>query len=191
MSEDPIGFAGGDANLYAYVGNSPGNYIDPFGESGAVAIPGGVGGILESAGSTISGGVARIAAGASSVAAAASAVASGATLVGTGTLVAAGASVVVAAAAVWTLIETASRKPGTASATVAGQSTITRTSPWDRPWKDSPSAAGHRGIVNRIATVRGKPPGWCRRHLVRCGTYFGLGPVALAQLLHTWFSPDN
>lgn len=31
ISEDPIGFNGGDVNLYAYVGNSPVNHIDPFG----------------------------------------------------------------------------------------------------------------------------------------------------------------
>ncbi|HEX7174811.1 MAG TPA: RHS repeat-associated core domain-containing protein [Pyrinomonadaceae bacterium] len=31
ISGDPIGFAGGDANLYAYVGNSPTNYADPSG----------------------------------------------------------------------------------------------------------------------------------------------------------------
>jgi len=31
VSEDPIGFAGGQANLYAYVFNSPTNFIDPFG----------------------------------------------------------------------------------------------------------------------------------------------------------------
>jgi RHS repeat-associated protein len=31
VSEDPLGFIGGDANLYAYVGNSPTNYTDPFG----------------------------------------------------------------------------------------------------------------------------------------------------------------
>lgn len=34
ISEDPIGFAGGDANLYAYVGNSPTNFFDPIGEFG-------------------------------------------------------------------------------------------------------------------------------------------------------------
>lgn len=32
ISEDPIGFAGGDVNLYAYVWNSPTNYTDPSGE---------------------------------------------------------------------------------------------------------------------------------------------------------------
>jgi RHS repeat-associated protein len=32
MSEDPIGFDAGDANLYRYVGNSPVNYTDPMGE---------------------------------------------------------------------------------------------------------------------------------------------------------------
>ncbi|MCW5958620.1 MAG: RHS repeat-associated core domain-containing protein [Pyrinomonadaceae bacterium] len=32
-SEDPIGFAGGDVNLFAYVGNNPANKIDPFGET--------------------------------------------------------------------------------------------------------------------------------------------------------------
>jgi RHS repeat-associated protein len=31
ISEDSIGFDGGDANLYRYVANSPTNYIDPFG----------------------------------------------------------------------------------------------------------------------------------------------------------------
>jgi hypothetical protein len=31
ISEDPIGFDGGDTNLYRYVGNSPLNFIDPFG----------------------------------------------------------------------------------------------------------------------------------------------------------------
>jgi RHS repeat-associated protein len=33
-SEDPIGFAGGDVNLYGYVWNNPLNYIDPFGQDG-------------------------------------------------------------------------------------------------------------------------------------------------------------
>ncbi|MBZ0154619.1 MAG: DUF6531 domain-containing protein, partial [Alphaproteobacteria bacterium] len=31
VSEDPIGFAGGDLNLYAYVGNNPINFVDPSG----------------------------------------------------------------------------------------------------------------------------------------------------------------
>ena len=31
ISEDPIGFAGGDINLYGYVGNNPQNFIDPYG----------------------------------------------------------------------------------------------------------------------------------------------------------------
>ena len=31
ISEDPIGFAGGDVNLYGYVWNNPLNYVDPFG----------------------------------------------------------------------------------------------------------------------------------------------------------------
>jgi len=31
ISEDPIGFGGGDTNLYVYVGNSPTNATDPFG----------------------------------------------------------------------------------------------------------------------------------------------------------------
>ena len=33
ISEDPIGFAGGDINLYSYVGNNPHGFIDPFGYS--------------------------------------------------------------------------------------------------------------------------------------------------------------
>ncbi|HEV8574686.1 MAG TPA: RHS repeat-associated core domain-containing protein [Dehalococcoidia bacterium] len=35
LSEDPIGFAGGDVNLYAYVSNNPTNYVDPLGLDGA------------------------------------------------------------------------------------------------------------------------------------------------------------
>ena len=31
ITEDPIGFDGGDLNLYRYVGNSPPNFTDPFG----------------------------------------------------------------------------------------------------------------------------------------------------------------
>ncbi len=31
ISEDPVGFEGGDANLFAYVGNNPVNWIDPEG----------------------------------------------------------------------------------------------------------------------------------------------------------------
>ena len=31
INEDPIGFLGGDVNLYAYVGNNPVNWIDPLG----------------------------------------------------------------------------------------------------------------------------------------------------------------
>ena len=34
ISEDPIGFNAGDANLYRYVGNSPTNYNDPSGNAG-------------------------------------------------------------------------------------------------------------------------------------------------------------
>ena len=32
ISEDPIGFAGGDVNLYRYVWNNPQNFIDPYGD---------------------------------------------------------------------------------------------------------------------------------------------------------------
>jgi len=31
ISKDPIGFAGGDVNLYRYVGNNPVNFVDPLG----------------------------------------------------------------------------------------------------------------------------------------------------------------
>jgi hypothetical protein len=31
LSEDPLGFRGGGPNLYAYVGDSPLNFLDPFG----------------------------------------------------------------------------------------------------------------------------------------------------------------
>lgn len=34
ISEDPIGFAGGDVNLYGYVWNNPLHFVDPFGLNG-------------------------------------------------------------------------------------------------------------------------------------------------------------
>ena len=34
ISEDPIGFNGGDANLYTYVWNTPTNFFDPVGQWG-------------------------------------------------------------------------------------------------------------------------------------------------------------
>jgi RHS repeat-associated protein len=34
ISEDPLGFGGGDVNLYAYVRNQPVNWIDPWGTTG-------------------------------------------------------------------------------------------------------------------------------------------------------------
>jgi RHS repeat-associated protein len=33
INKDPIGFAGGDLNLYAYVGNNPIRFVDPNGET--------------------------------------------------------------------------------------------------------------------------------------------------------------
>ena len=38
ISEDPIGFNGGDANLYRYVGNNSTNFVDPTGERGAPVV---------------------------------------------------------------------------------------------------------------------------------------------------------
>uniref|UniRef100_UPI0003B761F2 RHS repeat domain-containing protein n=1 Tax=Methylohalobius crimeensis TaxID=244365 RepID=UPI0003B761F2 len=38
--KDPIGFAGGDANLYSYVVNNPLNFIDPLGLEGSPSGPG-------------------------------------------------------------------------------------------------------------------------------------------------------
>jgi RHS repeat-associated protein len=39
ISQDPIGFDAGDANLYRYVGNGPGNYLD---SDGLIRFPGGL-----------------------------------------------------------------------------------------------------------------------------------------------------
>src|SRR5688500_16538650 len=47
LSEDPIGFSGGDANLNRYAGNSPTNATDPYGLIGVGtggAVSGGSGG---------------------------------------------------------------------------------------------------------------------------------------------------
>jgi len=45
VSEDPIGFEGGDVNLYAYVGGNPVLRVDPDGEIAAQIIGGVIGGI--------------------------------------------------------------------------------------------------------------------------------------------------
>lgn len=39
VSEDPIGFEGGDVNLYGYVKNNPVNFTDPFGEQPTIFFP--------------------------------------------------------------------------------------------------------------------------------------------------------
>jgi RHS repeat-associated protein len=62
ISEDPIGFAGGDISLYGYVGNSPTNLIDPTGQfillppvvivGGAVALGVALTAVLTSGGDT-------------------------------------------------------------------------------------------------------------------------------------------
>ncbi len=44
LSADPIGFAGGDVNLYAYVWNNPLKYTDPNGLAGIIAGSGGAAG---------------------------------------------------------------------------------------------------------------------------------------------------
>ncbi len=43
ISEDPIGFEGGDFNLYRYVGNNSLNFVDPFGLQGFCKIDVGIG----------------------------------------------------------------------------------------------------------------------------------------------------
>jgi len=42
VSEDPIGFEGGDVNLYAYVGGNPVMFVDPEGEIAVLPIIAGV-----------------------------------------------------------------------------------------------------------------------------------------------------
>jgi len=51
ISEDPIGFSGGDVNLYAYTGNSPTNLRDPSGKIAPLV----VGGVLCGTGAAIGG----------------------------------------------------------------------------------------------------------------------------------------
>ena len=46
ISEDPVGYAGGDINLYAYVFNNPGNLSDPDGECAIIVVPVVVGGVI-------------------------------------------------------------------------------------------------------------------------------------------------
>ena len=41
ISKDPIGFGGGDVNLFRYVGNDPINWIDPYGLNPVAGVVGG------------------------------------------------------------------------------------------------------------------------------------------------------
>jgi RHS repeat-associated protein len=56
ISEDPIGLAGGDVNYYAYVWNSPTNWIDPYGLVGVLTTGGGKG-ILSGGEGAMTGGI--------------------------------------------------------------------------------------------------------------------------------------
>jgi RHS repeat-associated protein len=52
LAEDPIGFLGGDANLYSYVGNSPLNRVDPYGLFGIIATEAAAAGLRDQASSS-------------------------------------------------------------------------------------------------------------------------------------------
>jgi len=55
--KDPIRFAGGDANLYGYVGNDPVNWIDPQGKIPVPVATGVVGAVVGGVSGAINGGV--------------------------------------------------------------------------------------------------------------------------------------
>jgi RHS repeat-associated protein len=58
ISEDPIGFFGGDANVYRHVWNSPTNFTDPIGEAGVgVSLSGSVEGGLVGVGAGATGSI--------------------------------------------------------------------------------------------------------------------------------------
>jgi RHS repeat-associated protein len=59
-AKDPIGFAGGDTDLYGYVANNPVNYIDPYGLTGLEAAIGGAG-AYAAGGSALAGAAAGVA----------------------------------------------------------------------------------------------------------------------------------
>ncbi len=57
ISEDPIGFVGGDVNFYGYVANDPLTYLDSYGLTGSAVLPwsGAGAGAIETAGGIIGG----------------------------------------------------------------------------------------------------------------------------------------
>ncbi|HEX6738718.1 MAG TPA: RHS repeat-associated core domain-containing protein, partial [Vicinamibacteria bacterium] len=124
ISEDPIGFAGADVNVYAYVWNQPARFIDPMGTTGLEPVAGTAGyqvaqGVLAGEALTTGGAATTSAAG-------------GATMAGTSAAAATGAVAVAAVAgiAVGTGIDQFVVKPIQLQCVAAEESRKTRC------WKD-------------------------------------------------------
>lgn len=182
--KDPIDFAGGDPNLYAYVGNDPINYVDPDGTIAMAAAPV-VLVVPEIAPVVVGGVVVVVSAVAGAFDGVFESVAEAIFPSGPGPYDA----ICQAATAIAHGINTAHNLNTALDGWLAAKEKPLE----ERPWTENPAYSGHGGIVRNINSggPKGQGPGWCKRHPAKCLIYLGLGAITIEKIIHESIDPSE